>query len=75
MTESTDRENLDKVESKAEEIPKLTTGQKEYLKVKRIIDVILSGGAIIVLSPANPYDSSLSGVIDKVYTRDIYWCD
>lgn len=31
MTESTDRENLDKIESKAEEIPKLTTGQKEYL--------------------------------------------
>ncbi len=51
MAEDTVRENLNKTESKVEKMPKLTAGQKKYLKVKRIIDVVLSGGAIVVLSP------------------------
>ena len=51
MAEDTVRENLNKTESKVEKMQKLTAGQKKYLKVKRIIDVVLSGGAIVVLSP------------------------
>ena len=40
-----------KIEDNIEDIAKFTPAQIKYMPIKRAIDIILSGGAIIVLSP------------------------
>ena len=51
---SEEKQNFNEVNNEEEKIAKvfnLSNKQKKYLPIKRVMDIILSGGAIIVLSP------------------------